>query len=92
MSFFKKEKKPEMEQSSIEVIGREIKSFKKWNYFLFFEFAVGIIFGLIFYIISMKATSIFMLCLVVINIVTLGMIANRVQYLRFLVYIKKGEP
>ena len=92
MGLFNKKKKPEMEQSSVEVIEKEIKSYKKWFIFLFIFYAVGLVFSLFCYLVSSLATGIFILCLTIIIVLSISIMGNRVQYLRFLVYLKKGDP
>ena len=92
MSFFNKDKKSGMEESSVELIEKEIKSYKKWFIILYIMYLTGLIFGLLSYFSSLMATGIFILCLTIILVVAISMMVNRVQYLRFLVYIKKGDP
>ena len=92
MGLFNKKKKPEMEQSSVKLIEKEIKSYKKWFIFLFIFYGIGLIFSLLSYFSSLMATGIFILCLTIIIVLSISIMGNRVQYLRFLVYIKKGDP
>ena len=90
MGLFKK-KKPSMEDSSVEVIEKEIKSYKPWSYFLLVEYILLLLIGVTLFIFEALHYCTVTLLFVVIALQALGMLRNRVQYLRFLVYVKKGE-
>ena len=50
--FSKKDKKPDMEYSSVEVIEKEIKSYRLWTYFLIVNYLFCISLGLLFFLIK----------------------------------------
>ena len=90
--FKKKEKKLSMEESSVDVIEKEIKSYRFLKYILLAEYFFTLLIGFYCFMIAYLHYSAIALLFAVISVSVLCMLQNRTQYLCFLVYIKKGEP
>ena len=74
------------------MIEKEIKSYRPFIYFMLIGYIFFVSFGFIAFLVNYLHYCIILMVVAAISVQSLSMMNNRVQYLRFLVYIKKGDP